>query len=269
MSLVGPRDLLKRLTTSSRIFVRGLPEQKDLQDPVVAQIFSAVLRCNYVSDVTNSDNNNSSNSDDDSSNPDDDSSSSDDNSSNPCDNFSSEKIKLCFRRGWLHSDKLSVIGQENRVGYFFPSLLHRWFVEWNLWDTLPKVPFKTGSLLDFVIKVVSCFSPTRLAATRRLASGGTQQIPEAHYQDEFYMNCHICSNGSILSFPESGTKKGRVDFYIPAKEWGVELLRNGDRLAQHSGRFSANGPYRTDLSLSDYIILDCRQTHPQVPHPRR
>jgi hypothetical protein len=97
----------------------------------------------------------------------------------------------------------------------------------------------------------------------------TQQIPEAHYQDEFYMNCHICSKGSILSFPGCGTLKGRVDFYIPVKEWGVELLREGDRLAQHSGRFSCKGTYKKDLSLSDYVILDCRQTHPQIPHPRK
>jgi len=60
---------------------------------------------------------------------------------------------------------------------------------------------------------------------------------------------------------------GRVDFYIPVKEWGVELVREGDRLAQHSGRFSSKGPYKKDLPLSDYVILDCRQTHPQVPHP--
>lgn len=83
------------------------------------------------------------------------------------------------------------------------------------------------------------------------------------------MNCHICSKGSILSFPECGTPKGRVDFYIPEKEWGVELLREGDRLAQHSGRFSSKGPYKKDLSLSDYVILDCRQTRPQDPHPRK
>jgi hypothetical protein len=254
---IGVRDLLNRLATSSSVFVRGLPEKPDLQDPVVAQIFSAVLRYNYI---TKSD-------DDDRrrrrrrrrSNPDD--------GSNPGNIFPFSKIKLCFRRGWLHSDKLSVIGQGDRIGYFFPSSLHRWYLEWNLWETLPKVPFKTNGLLNFVISVVSCFSPTRLAETRRLASGGTQQIPEAHYQDEFYMNCHICSKGSILSFPECGTMKGRVDFYIPAKEWGVELLREGDRLAQHSGRFSSKGTYKKDLSLSDYVILDCRQTHPQVPHP--
>jgi len=54
---------------------------------------------------------------------------------------------------------------------------------------------------------------------------------EAQYQDEFYRCCHTHSNGSLVTFPEFGTAKGRVDFYIPAKQWGVELLRDGDQLA--------------------------------------
>jgi hypothetical protein len=61
--------------------------------------------------------------------------------------------------------------------------------------------------------------------------------------------------------------KGRVDFYIPSKQWGVEILREGDRLAHHSGRFSRSGSYETTLPLSDYIILDCRNTWPKLSHP--
>jgi hypothetical protein len=34
-----------------------------------------------------------------------------------------------------------------------------------------------------------------------------------------------------VTLPEYGTADGRADFYIPTKEWGVELLRNGDGLA--------------------------------------
>jgi hypothetical protein len=56
---------------------------------------------------------------------------------------------------------------------------------------------------------------------------------------------------------------GRADFYIPAKEWGVELYRSGDRLTEHSGRFSS-GAYQIDISLDRYII---RETRPQRPHP--
>jgi len=61
---------------------------------------------------------------------------------------------------------------------------------------------------------------------------------------------------------------GRVDFYIPAKGWGVELLRNGDRLAEHSGCFSQQGSYAMNFSFSDYIILEYRSTtNPRRPHP--
>ena len=154
-----------------------MPESKELQDPVIAEVRSAVLRYNYVSsycDVSYDDD-------------DDDDASSDVNAnfdssgSNPGNYFPFDKIKLCFCRGWLHSDKLTVIGQKNEVGYFFPSSLHRWYVEWSLWDKLPKASFETNGLLDFVIGVISCFSSTRLAATSRLASGGIQQEPEARY----------------------------------------------------------------------------------------
>ena len=101
----------------------------------------------------------------------------------------------------------------------------------------------------------------------RNEEGYVQQPPEAQYQDEFYRSCHICLEGSLVTFPEFGTAKGWVDFYIPSKKWGVELLCDSDQLAQHSGRFSALGSYTTQLELLDYIILDCCKTCPRVRHP--
>jgi len=121
-----------------------------------------------------------------------------------------------------------------------------------------------GDILTFVISIIKKFSPKRLATERTLPFGEIQSVPEAQYQVEFY---RCCSSGSIVTFPEYGTGQGRVDFYIPAKEWGVELLHNGDRLAEHSGRFSNKGSYATTLSLSDYIILDCCTIYPRFPHP--
>ncbi|KAI0280374.1 hypothetical protein BGY98DRAFT_880571, partial [Russula aff. rugulosa BPL654] len=87
------------------------------------------------------------------------------------------------------------------------------------------------------------------------------------YQDEFYCSCHAYSNGLLRTFPEFGTTKGRADFYIPSLQWGVELVREGDRLEQHSGRFSQSGSYASTLLLSDYIILQFRNTRPEHPHP--
>jgi len=177
----------------------------------------------------------------------------------------SSALQLCFSKGWLHTDNI-----DNKTKYFFSSSLHCWYIEWKLWGFLDTT-FHADNILDFVIDVISIFSPQMLSTTWRVSAAGHVQCPpEAQYQDEFYRCCHTHSNGSLVTFPEFGTAKGRVDFYIPAKQWGVELLRDGDQLAQHSGRFSSQtGSYGTTLSLTDYIILDCRTTQPRVHHPRR
>ena len=107
-----------------------------------------------------------------------------------------------------------------------------------------------------------------LSTERRVSiAGDVQRPPEAQYQDEFYRCCHLYSQGSLIAFPEFGTAEGRIDFYIPSLKWGVEFLRDGNLLSQHSARFSpSTGSYR-GLPMRDYIILDCRTTQPQKPHP--
>jgi hypothetical protein len=239
MDMVSPREFVDRLENSSRVFSRGLPRNRHLQVPAVAGIFSAVLRAGYVVET--------------------------------CCTADDDKnaLQQCYRNGWLHTDNLRDINQSDTVGYFFPSPLHRWFIEWKLFDTIPAIPFQAVDILTFVVDVISTFSPRLLSAERRIGPGCIQRPPEAQFQDEFYRCCHICSNGSLLTFPEFGTAKGRVDFYIPSKEWGVELLRDGDQLAKHSGRFSEGGKYSTTLPLSDYIILDCRRTRPTLAHPSK
>ena len=70
--------------------------------------------------------------------------------------------------------------------------------------------------------------------------------------------CHAPWKGSLTTFPEFGTTNGHVDFYIPSKKWGIELLHKDSRIKQYSCRFSPSGMYGNTLSLSDYIVLDCR-----------
>ena len=174
-------------------------------------------------------------------------------------------LQLCFKKGWLHTDYI-----DNKTWFFFPSSLHRWVIEWKLCG-ICDATFPADNILDFVINVICKFSPQMLMTTQRVSSAGyVQHPPEAQYQDEFYHSCHTHSNSSLVTFPEFGTAKGRVDFYIPAKKWGVELLRDSNRLVQHSRRFSLEtGSYGTTLPLTDYIILDCRTTQPRAQHPRR
>jgi hypothetical protein len=55
---------------------------------------------------------------------------------------------------------------------------------------------------------------------------------------------------------EYGTAKGRVDLHIPAVGWSIELVREGDGLEEHYGRFSKAGKYMKTMMVKDYIILD-------------
>ena len=178
-------------------------------------------------------------------------------------------LRECFRQGWLHADKLGAKNLLDEIGYFFPSSLHRWYIEWKLLGNFPPTELQANSLLDFVIDVIKRFSPNILSAKRQLGPGGIQRVPEAQYQDEFYRCCHVLSRGSLVTFPEFGTTEGRVDFYVPTKEWGIELLRDDNQLASHCGRFSEGRSYRMTLPLSEYIIIDCRTTHPKKLHTRK
>jgi hypothetical protein len=143
-------------------------------------------------------------------------------------------------------------------------------VEWKLFEMLPAAPIQAGNILNFMITTISEFSPKRLAAEGRIGPSGFQRPLETQYQDEFYRSCCICSKGLIVTFPESGImKSGRADFYIPANGWGVELVRDGNLLHQHSGRFSQQASYMTALPVSDYIILNFCSIFPRDAHPGR
>jgi hypothetical protein len=128
-------------------------------------------------------------------------------------------LQQCFRNGWLHTDK------------FVNSIK-----EWKLWGIADATSFDCADILELVINVFSIFS---LRAPRDIGPGHVQRLPEAQYQDQFYRCCHTYSKSPLITFPEFDMAKGRVDFYIPAKQWEVELLRDGNQLAQHSGRFSS------------------------------
>ena len=186
--------------TAAGVFRRGLPDN-DLRVPAVACVFSSVLRMGSVQDTdfTTEDN--------------------------------SSALQLCFRKGWLHTDYI-----DNKTKYFFSSSLHRWYIEWKLWGILDTT-FCADDILDFVIDVISIFSPQMLLTTRRVSAAGHQRSPQAQYQYEFYRCCHTRSNGSLVTFPEFGTAKGRVDFYIPAKNGGWNFCEMATSLPNISGRF--------------------------------
>ena len=123
------------------------------------------------------------------------------------------------------------------------------------------------SISGFSTEVIRLFDPRMLSSDRRLGPACIQRPPEAQYQDEFYRCSHKCFRGALVSLPEFGTKSGCVDFYVKSKRCGIELLRDGDRLAEHSERFSTTGVYGLHRPIDDHIILNCRTSRPQKQHP--
>jgi len=120
---------------------------------------------------------------------------------------------------------------------------------------------------DFVIAVIRKFIPLNLSAPRTFGAT-TQSMPEMQFQDEFYRACMSHIKGCILSFPEFGNKRGRIDFFIPFKKWGIELLHNGDRINAHDERFTAGeyGQWIRDQKMNDYRIVDFCTKRPQSGH---
>jgi hypothetical protein len=106
-----------------------------------------------------------------------------------------------------------------------------------------------------------------------VADLSTDHPPKAQYQQEFYRAIFDVV-GPAYTSPEYGTergsRKGRIDFFIRSKQWGIELLRDVSSLQEHSARFGAKGAYGMWIpskKMVDYLILDFRTNQPQVAHP--
>ena len=121
------------------------------------------------------------------------------------------------------------------------------------------------------LKVLQRFSKTMLCMAeqgQRYGPSGKPQPLEAAYQDEFY-RCfgeEVGPDVGIVS-EKSCTGKGHIDFHIITPGWGIELLRDGDRLSEHCKRFKPHGTYHQSIQqglLTDWLILDCRRSIPRT-----
>jgi hypothetical protein len=225
------RELFSSQATFQGV-ARGLPKDHDIQNPEVATVFRQLLLHGSIA-------------------------------GNP----PNEILQMCFRRGWVHSDLIS-----EEVHYAFASPLHESYVAWKMIPRVVECPYST--LFDMVIAVVKQFKPIQLRSPSRVGVAFCKRPIEARYQDEFYRGLFHASEGAVVISPEyasfSGHLLGRIDFFIPARRWGIEITREGNDLAGHNSRFSLQGPYGlwlADGSMEDYTILDFRTSFPQKPHP--
>lgn len=130
-----------------------------------------------------------------------------------------------------------------------------------------------SSLDDFIIQCLGALNAENFMRSFSRHSAG-QPVYEALWQKVFYkvnllLFSFFCSThqitqaattvlgqGSDVS-PEIGNffgSDGKLDFYIDSnKQWGIELLREGDRLTKHLARFEPGGEYE-NIKLRAYVI---------------
>jgi hypothetical protein len=228
--------LLESLTTSSA-FSRGLPATGNLQQPSLAQVFRDVLLTGSI--VV------------------------DEAFDQPS---KKSPLRICFESGWLHNEITNPLNP-TRVTYTFASPLHERYVQCMLLGNLEEGIISESCIKDFVIAIIHKFILLNLSASRMFGTT-TQSIPEAQFQDEFYCASMSHTKGCVLSFPEFGNKHGRIDFFIPLKKWGIELLRNGNRINAHGARFTTGeyGRWIRDQKMNDYCIVDFRTSRPRSGH---
>jgi hypothetical protein len=115
--------------------------------------------------------------------------------------------------------------------------------------------------------VVMQFSPRALSSTTRIGTAAVIRPIEAAYQDEFYRAIHaVLGTSTKITSEWSGDNSGRIDFRLVSHGWGFEILREGDRLAEHCERFAPGGRYYKfvqDGQIRDWVILDCRTSRPR------
>lgn len=135
-------------------------------------------------------------------------------------------------------------------------------------DPFPSAKYPTVEAL--CLAVFKGFSREMLLSARdghTIGDAGQPRPLEASFQDEWYRSywrelgtAHgICSEFTACD-------DGRIDFQIGTKGWGIELLRDGDRVEEHCSRFRPDGTYHRSISRGDitnWVIVDCRHSYPQ------
>jgi hypothetical protein len=111
---------------------------------------------------------------------------------------------------------------------------------------------------DLVIQAVKKISSQRIRDS--LSTNKQGERYESFYQCEFYR--HIIPLLSYLGivgyYPDVGKvfgSKGKLDFYLNREnQWGIEIVRDNNLLAEHFGRFSKYGIYRK-IPMKRWVVL--------------
>jgi len=162
-------------------------------------------------------------------------------------------LEDAYRKGYLHAT--STHGEGINL-YSFPSLLHHRAVERLLFPSADDSI--QCELKELCFAALEKFSPTSLQSHARKINripGATR--PEAQYAYELYRCLYVITGGKCIIHTEySYTVEGRIDFFIKSRQWGIECIKDSDRMSNHENRFQGKGAYGSWGIVCDYVILN-------------
>ncbi|OGM44053.1 hypothetical protein ABOM_007799 [Aspergillus bombycis] len=171
-------------------------------------------------------------------------------------------LRKCYERGWVQ--RMPWGDMEVHDVAVLPSRLHEKWLEYIIGKKARPLPARFNKLDELCLEVLSKFSTMNLRHAvqgKKISTAAKYRPLEAQYQDEFYRSFSLVAGRGVPICSEwSRTGDGRVDFYIPGKQWAIELLRDHDRVNEHISRFKEGGKYHPWLKENEvehWIIIDC------------
>ncbi|KAK2811501.1 hypothetical protein FQN50_002124 [Emmonsiellopsis sp. PD_5] len=185
--------------------------------------------------------------------------------------FGSGNRNLCSdgaKEGWLQSDRV----EGGRIAYTLASGLHAMYMEYRIAITRQDAFLSKGygNIGTFCLELVKLFSTTSLCRNlegRTIGPGGKRRSRKTAFHDELY-RCFLERTGGGMRIRRewAGGSSGLIDFFLPGPGWGISLLIDGEDITEHCGHFQKGGKFFS-RKLKEWIILDCRHSHPEKHYP--
>ncbi|KAE9408822.1 hypothetical protein BT96DRAFT_624055 [Gymnopus androsaceus JB14] len=180
-------------------------------------------------------------------------------------------VSYAHRLGLLYMERMDY----GHAQFTFSFPLQKVMLQLCLQPPIPDFKEDVSTLYRLVTAVITKFNPNRLQTLHHVDGSDEALELEVLYEHEFY-RCLYQYRPRAVVFPEYGTEvghrpAGRIDFLVYRTEsmnqcqprsWGIELLKDEDRLAEHAYRFSPDGVYNSMVSddMTEFMIVDFRKT---------
>jgi len=129
-------------------------------------------------------------------------------------------LHKCIENSWLISRTGSDLSGDG-IAYIFPWQLHQKCVSRMLYGDPEPAVIRESKLIDLVIAIIKGVSSQSLGQYAYLPSMFSQSVPKAHFRAEFYRVGYDYTKSGIAHDHD-------IDFFIPSKKWGVEIMCDGN-----------------------------------------